>query len=111
MDDPQRKPGSRDRDPLVARINRAAAQGRIAPADRDIRLGNVASARSMTELDLIGRELDQLEARTTAVSTAGPTAGPTAPGQPSASSVAPAAAAAGVELLEDVAGKAVDAAR
>ena len=96
MDDPQRKPGSRDRDPLVARINRAAEQGRIAPADRDIRLGNVAAARSMTELDLIGRELDQVDATAPAAPAA-----PTTAGQGSS----------GVELLEDVAGKAVDAAR
>jgi hypothetical protein len=62
MDDPQRKPGEGDRSPLVARIQRAAEQGRIGEADRDIRLGNVASAQTMTELDLMSRELDQLEA-------------------------------------------------
>jgi hypothetical protein len=61
VNDPHRKPGPRDRDPLAARIRRAAEQGRIGTADRDIRLGNVASAQSMAELDLIGRELDQLE--------------------------------------------------
>lgn len=62
MDDPQRKPGGGDRDALVARIKRAADEGRIAAADRDIRLTNVSSASSMSELDLIGRDLDQLEA-------------------------------------------------
>lgn len=62
MDDPQRRPGDRDRSPLAARIRRAADEGRIAAADRDIRLANVASAQSMAELDLIGRDLDQLEA-------------------------------------------------
>ena len=62
MDDPQRKPGKGDRVKLAARIVRAAEQGRIAPADRDIRLENVASAESMGELDLMARDLDQLEA-------------------------------------------------
>jgi hypothetical protein len=80
MDDPQRKPGERDRSPLVARIRRAAELGRIGAADRDIRLGNVASAQTMAELDLISRELDQLE--TTLVSAPPPAttwAGPTPP--------------------------------
>lgn len=72
MDDPHRKPGDRDRSELVARIKRAADQGRIGAADRDIRLGNVASAQSMAELDLMSRELDQLES-------ALPTAAPAAP--------------------------------
>lgn len=62
MDDPQRRPGDRDRAALVARIDRVADAGRIAAADRDIRLANVASAQSMAELELIGRDLDQLEA-------------------------------------------------
>ena len=62
VDDPQRRPGDRDRAALAARITRAAEEGRIAAADRDIRLANVASAQSMTELDLIGHDLDQLEA-------------------------------------------------
>ncbi len=44
------------------RIGRAHAEGRIGTADRDIRLANVRSAQSMAELDLIGRELDQLDA-------------------------------------------------
>jgi hypothetical protein len=47
---------------LAERIRRAAEQGRIAAADRDIRLANVAAAQSMAELDLIARDLDQLEA-------------------------------------------------
>jgi hypothetical protein len=62
VEDPQRKPGDRDRSALVARIKRAADEGRIGPADRDIRLGNVASAQTLAELDLMGRDLDQLEA-------------------------------------------------
>jgi len=73
VDDPHRKPGDQDRAALVARIKRAADQGRIAPADRDIRLANVASAQSMTELDLMGRDLDQLESAVPAGSTAAPT--------------------------------------
>lgn len=76
VDDPQRKPGERDRAALVARINRVADAGRIAAADRDIRLGNVASAQSMAELELIGRDLDQLEAALPAA--AGPPAAPAA---------------------------------
>lgn len=62
MDDPQARPTDRERDALTARINQAAAAGRISTADRDIRLGNVRSAQSRTELDLMNRDLDQLEA-------------------------------------------------
>jgi hypothetical protein len=62
VEDPQRKPGDGDRSALVARIDGAADQGRISAADRDIRLDNVASAQTMAELDLMGRDLDQLEA-------------------------------------------------
>ena len=47
---------------MAARINRAHDEGRIGAADRDIRLGNVGSAQSMAELDLMSRDLDQLEA-------------------------------------------------
>jgi hypothetical protein len=74
VDDPQRRPGDRDRSALVARIRSAADQGRISSADRDIRLANVASAQTMTELDLIGRDLDQLEAVLPAAAAAVPTA-------------------------------------
>ena len=62
MDDPQRQPKDSDRAALVARINSAGADGRISQADRDIRLGNVRSATSVSELDLMSRELDQLDA-------------------------------------------------
>ncbi len=62
MDDLQRQPEGDDRDALAARIKRAHAEGRIGLADRDIRLGNVRSAQSMAELDLMRRELDQLDA-------------------------------------------------
>lgn len=96
MDDPHRRPGARDRDPLVARIRRAADQGRIGTADRDIRLGNVASAQSMAELDLMCRELDQLEA-------ALPTGSPAAP--------APASAPTGTPVAEEIGDLAADAAR
>lgn len=84
VDDPQRRPGDRDRSALVARIRGAADQGRISAADRDIRLANVASAQTMTELDLIGRDLDQLEAAL--------------PGSPAA--VAPASGPAPAELAD-----------
>ena len=47
---------------MAARITRAFAEGRIGAADRDIRLGNVRSAQSLAELDLMTRDLDQLEA-------------------------------------------------
>ena len=47
---------------MAARINRAHDEGRIGAADRDIRLGNAGSAQSMAELDLMSRDLDQLEA-------------------------------------------------
>ncbi len=47
---------------MAARVGKAYAEGRIGAADRDIRLGNVRSAQSMAELDLMTRELDQLEA-------------------------------------------------
>ena len=62
MEDVHRKPKDDERDEVAARIKRAAAAGRISDPDRDIRLGNVRSAQSMWELDLITRELDQLEA-------------------------------------------------
>ena len=61
MDDVHRKPKDDERDEVAARIKRAAAEGRISDPDRDIRLGNVRSAQSMWELDLITRELDQNE--------------------------------------------------
>lgn len=62
MDDAQRQPKDSDRARLTTRITRAGDEGRIGPVDRDIRLGNVRSATSMAELDLISRELDQLDA-------------------------------------------------
>ena len=76
MDDPNRKPGKSDRDQLTERIKRAAEQGRIAPADRDIRLANVASAQSMADLDLMRRELDQLEEALPEAATVTATAAP-----------------------------------
>lgn len=62
MDDPHRAPRDQDRSSLSDRIRRAAAQGRISEADRDIRLRNVSSAQSAGELQLIARDLDVLEA-------------------------------------------------
>lgn len=101
MDDPHRTPGARDRDPLAARIRRAAEQGRIGAADRDIRLANVAAAQSMAELDLIARDLDQLEAALPAT-----TQPATAQPQPWAGSQA---APADVPLAEQVAQATVQA--
>ncbi len=63
MDDPQRQPKDTDRSQVAGRIKRAGDEGRISGADRDIRLGNVWTATSMSELDLMSRELDQLEAQ------------------------------------------------
>lgn len=50
-----------DRDAFIARINRAADAGLIGSVDRDIRITNVKHAQSETELQLIARDLDQLE--------------------------------------------------
>lgn len=63
VDDPQRQPNDSDRSLLAGRIKRASDDGRISGADRDIRLGNVWTAQSMAELDLMTRELDQLDAQ------------------------------------------------
>jgi hypothetical protein len=62
MDDLQRAPGDGDRRAVTARIKKAVADGRISTADGDIRLTNVTLATTMTELGLIVRDLDQLEA-------------------------------------------------
>lgn len=98
MDDPQRKPGDRDRSALVARIRSAADQGRITTADRDIRLSNVSSAQSMTELDLMSRDLDQLEA--------------TLPQAPAAPAPAPALTESmSTEMADKLTGEAVDVAK
>jgi hypothetical protein len=102
VDDPQRHPRDRDRSDLVARIKRAADAGRIGSADRDIRLGNVASAQSMAELDLMNRELDQLE--TTLVSSPAPL--PAA--QPGAGVVT---ASSGTPDVAEIADQAVDVAK
>jgi len=61
MDDEHRQPRDSDRNPVRDRIKRAVADGRITSADGDIRLGNVSSAQSVSELNLIVRDLDQLE--------------------------------------------------
>ena len=47
---------------LAERIWRAHERGLINGTDRDLRLQNVRHARSMTELDLMSRDLGQLEA-------------------------------------------------
>lgn len=62
MDDLNRAPGESDRKPVRERIRRAVAEGRISSVDGDIRLTNVSSAQSLTELSLIARDLDQLDA-------------------------------------------------
>lgn len=75
MDDLQRQPKDSDRNPVRNRIKQAVADGRISPADGDIRLTNVGSAQSMAELGLIVRDLDQLDAAVRP-------AAPVAPGAP-----------------------------
>jgi hypothetical protein len=50
-----------DRSALIARIQRAAAEGRISDVDRDLRIQNVRSAGSPAELELMARDLDLLE--------------------------------------------------
>jgi len=59
--DPNRQPREGDRSPVRDRIKRAVADGLISAADADIRLRNVDMAQSSGELDLIVRDLDQLE--------------------------------------------------
>ena len=83
MDDLQRQPADKDREQLESRIKRVHDEGRIGTADRDIRLGNVRSAQSMAELDLMIRELDQLEA-TLAPAPVAPTTQPGAEATPAA---------------------------
>jgi hypothetical protein len=95
VDDPHRKPGDRDRDALVARVERAADHNLIGSADRDIRLRNIASAQSMAELDLMARDLDQLEAALP--QPAAPTPGPSLPMPP--------------PVADEIAEKAVDVAK
>src|SRR5690349_18702395 len=75
MDDLQRQTKDSDRNPVRNRIKQAVADGRISPADGDIRLTNVGSAQSMAELGLIVRDLDQLDAAVRP-------AAPVAPGAP-----------------------------
>ena len=80
MDDPGRAPRESDRGPLRDRIRRAVADGRISAADGDIRLRNVDAAHSLGELDLIVRDLDQLEAAIAPTSGLTVTSVPVAPG-------------------------------
>lgn len=82
-EDGHRAPRDRDRDPLLTRIRKAADEGRISAADRDIRLRNVGAAQSMSELQMIGRDLDVLEATLTpGAATAPPPVTPPATAQP-----------------------------
>ncbi len=62
MDDQHRQPRDGDRKLVRERITRAVRDGRLSEADGEIRLTNVDSAQSMGELDLIVRDLDQLDA-------------------------------------------------
>jgi hypothetical protein len=72
VDDLHDPPSDSERNDLEARVRAAADAGRISAADRDIRLGNVRSAQSRTELDLMRRDLDQLDASVAPTAPAAP---------------------------------------
>ncbi len=96
-----------DRDALIARIDRAAEAGLIGSVDRDIRVANVKHAQSATELELIARDLDQLEGSLRPTSPSAwigpPSTGPVpTPGAPR-----PAPPAAAPAVVRSGAGKAV----
>lgn len=97
MDDLNRSPGERDRKPVRDRIERAVAQGRISSVDGDIRLANVSSAQSLTDLSLIARDLDQLDAAEAVAARA--TVSPAEPVAPTVSATMPAAAAPSGRLV------------
>lgn len=88
MNDEHRAPGDGDRKPVRDRIARALADGRISAADAEIRLANVANAQSLTELSLLTRDLDQIEAAAAAARRA---AEPTTTAAPTPSYAAPVA--------------------
>lgn len=97
MDDLNRAPGESDRKSVRDRITRAVAEGKIGSVDGDIRLTNVKSAQSLTELSLIARDLDQLDA---AQALAARAAVPVAdPAQPQVSTPMPAAAQSSGRLV------------
>lgn len=77
-------PSDSERAGLEARVRAAADAGRIGAADRDIRLGNVRSAQSRAELDLMGRDLDQLEASSATTATTRIPPAPVPTGSPGA---------------------------
>lgn len=81
MDDLHRAPGDGDRAALRLRIQQAVADGRISAVDGDIRLTNVASAQSLTELSLIARDLDQLDAARAAAAAQAPETSLAAPSE------------------------------
>lgn len=65
-----------ERAELVARIDRAAAAGRISAADREIRVRNVKAAGSPAELEMIRRDLDVLDSAINPVAVPAPPGGP-----------------------------------
>ncbi len=64
MDDQHRQPRDADRRTVRQRISRAVRDGRIGAADGEIRLANADAAQSVGELELIVRDLDQVDAVT-----------------------------------------------
>lgn len=57
MSDPQSRPRDGDRKRAVEQVDAAYADGRITAADRALRVGNVESAATLGELDLVVRDL------------------------------------------------------
>jgi hypothetical protein len=57
VSDPQSRPRDGDRKRAVEEIDSAYAEGRITAADRALRVGNVESAATLGELDLVVRDL------------------------------------------------------
>lgn len=100
MDDLHSAPGEKDRQRLRERIQQAVAAGRISAADGDIRLTNVSSAQSLTELSLLARDLDQLDASVAAAERAAvPVAAPAPVAAPYGAPVASASSGRLVPLM------------
>ena len=57
VSDPQSRPRDGDRKRAVAQVDAAYANGRITAADRALRVGNIESAATVGELELVVRDL------------------------------------------------------
>lgn len=98
-EDLSRQPRDGDRNPVRDRIRRAVAEGRISGADGDIRLRNVDSAQSLSDLGLVVRDLDQLESVIAPATAARPTTAAEIAGASRGSRRTVVAAVVGVLLL------------